>query len=340
MATTIWKGHITFGLVSIPVKLYRAARPEKVSFRQLHAATGKRVRQALIAEPAPENEEEPERLPLARSATTRVAPDPVPFIATAPTPMNLKGSWSTSSPHFVREPEPQSQPNIISRAEILKGYEYEPDRYVALTKDELAAIAPQTAREMKIIEFVQISEVDPLYYESSYYVVPDKSGERAYSLLLEALRQSGVVGVAQVAMHNREHVVIIRPGHRGLLLHTMFYESEIRRNDEYAANVSAIAPKELELAMLLVGALKAPFEPAKYRDTYREKLEALIQAKITGNETVQAPAVKQAAVVNILEALQRSLQITGAPTPKPPVVERRSSADASKRSSRQRSEGK
>ena len=89
---------------------------------------------------------------------------------------------------------------------------------------------------MQLLEFVELSEVDPLYYETSYYVAPDKGGERAYSLLLKALRQSGLVGIAQVAMHNREHVVIVRPGRSGITLHTMFYESEIRRNDEYSAD--------------------------------------------------------------------------------------------------------
>jgi DNA end-binding protein Ku len=202
----------------------------------------------------------------------------------------------------------------------VKGYEYVRDRYVTLTKEELAAITPRTAREMQILEFVQLSEVDPIYFETSYYVTPDKGGERAYSLLFESLRQSGFVGVAQIAMHNREHVVIVRPGRSGMVLHTMFYESEIRREDEYRTDISAVVQKELDLALLLIRNLAAPFEPAKYRDTYREKLDALIQSKIAGEETIEAPAPKPAPVVNILEALQRSLESASA-SRKPPVKE-------------------
>lgn len=325
MPSTVWKGHLTFGLVSIPIKLFRAARPEKVSFRQLHQATGARVRQQLVAEAPPpprrepEPEYEPEPEPVRAAAPARRAP--TPFIA----PKRV--------PEPEPEPEPEPQPREVNRSEVVKGYEYARDQYVTLTKDELAAITPQTAREMQILEFVQLSEVDPIYFETSYYTAPDKGGERAYSLLFEALRQAGFVGVAQIAMHNREHVVIVRPGRSGIVLHTMFYESEIRREDEYRADTSGVNQKELDLALLLIRNLEAPFEPAKYRDTYREKLDALIQSKIAGEETVEAPASKPAPVVNILEALQRSLAST--PSRKPPKAE-----EAPAKPTRRRSGGK
>lgn len=340
MATTIWKGHLTFGLVSIPVKLYRAARPEKVSFRQLHSATGARVRQTLVAEQPPDFESEPEleEPPPPRSAAARRTAEPEPFIAPAPARGPIaapKGGAfpPPAAPQPTRAPEPATQQREVNRSDIVKGYEYERDRYVTLTREELAAITPETAREMEILEFVQLSEVDPIHYETSYYVAPDKGGERAYALLLEALRQSGYVAVAQVAMHNREHVIIIRPGRTGLLLHTMFYETEIRRDDEYRADVSAISAKELELALLLIRNLTAPFEPSKYHDTYREKLDALIQAKIGGHETVQPPAAKQRSVVNILDALQRSLEKTASasPSPKPPAAEKSTKAESKPR---------
>lgn len=339
MATTVWKGQLTFGLVSIPIKLYRAARPEKVSFRQLHAATGARVRQVLAAGAVPEQDWEPEpgKPAFSRSAADRRPQEPEPFLAPSHAPVSRKDRIASDS---GREPEPEPQGREISRSEIVKGYEYARDRYVTLTQEDLAKITPQTAREMQILEFVQIAEVDPIHYETSYYVAPEKGGERAYALLLEALRQSGFVAVAQIAMHNREHVVIIRPGRSGIVLHTMFYESEIRRDDEYRADLAGIAPKELDLALLLIRNLAAPFEPSKYRDTYREKLDALIQAKIAGDETRQAPSPKPAAVVNILEALQRSLQATGAVAPKPPASERPAAATNSGRTARRRSGGK
>ena len=316
MASTVWKGHLTFGLVSIPVKLYRAARPEKVSFRQLHQATGARVRQRLVAEAPPEPEPEPE-------------PEPAPVRATAP----ARGAVTPFiAPRRQPEPEPEPEPREVSRSEIVKGFEYARDQYVTLSKEELAAITPQTAREMQMLEFVQLSEVDPIYFETSYYVAPDRGGERAYSLLFEALRNSGFVGVAQIAMHNREHVVILRPGRSGIVLHTMFYETEIRRDDEYRADVSAVNQKELDLALLLIRNLEAPFEPSKYRDTYREKLDALIQSKIAGEETIEAPVPKPAPVVNILEALQRSL--AAAPSRKPPAAEEAPEKRAPRRKSK------
>ena len=310
MASTVWKGFLTFGLVSIPVKLYRAARPEKVSFRQLHARTGARVRQMLVApavdEPEYVEEEEPDTpAPPSRAASVgkperAAALEPVPAgPARSLTATGGAGPASRSVP-FVVPPAPapppipvsSPEPQQVRRDEVVKGYEYARDQYVTVSKEELAQITPETAREMQMLEFVRLEEVDPIYFETSYYVAPDKGGEKAYSLLCEALRQSEFVGVAQIAMHNREHVVIIRPGRKGIILHTMFYESEIREQDEYHADTSAVNPRELDLALLLVKTLQAPFEPGKYHDTYREKLDALIQAKIAGEETVTAPAPK------------------------------------------------
>src|SRR5215218_5141868 len=210
MATSIWKGHLTFGLVSIPVKLSRAARAEKVSFRQVHETTGSRVRQALYREPEQALETEAwgeerqgsETLESAKSDTV------IPF---------------PSQPRAVE----------VNRSELAKGYEYEPGRFLVLSRQELDSITPATAHEMQILEFVQLAEVDPRYFETSYYAAPDRGGERAYALLLEALRNSRLVGIAQVAMHRREHVVVIRPGQTGIVLHTMFYEVEVRRENEY-----------------------------------------------------------------------------------------------------------
>ena len=198
----------------------------------------------------------------------------------------------------------------VSHGELAKGYEYEPGRYLVLSREEIESITPRTAYEMQILEFVQLAEVDPRYFETSYYAAPDRGGERAYALLLEALRSSSLVGIAQVAMHRREHVVVIRPGTTGIVLHTMFYEEEVRRENEYRTDTSRIAQKELDLALLLVTSLSAPFEAAKYRDGYREKLDALIAAKLQGKALTETEAPRRAPVINILEALQRSLEST------------------------------
>ena len=282
MATSVWKGHLTFGLVSIPVRLCRAARADKVEFRQVHRGTGTRVRQALCREPqevtAGGDGGQDEEVSLREGGKS-----PIPF------------------PAFGGQVE-------VSRGELAKGYEYEPGRYVVLSRDEMESITPRTAHEMQILEFVRLSEVDPIYFETSYYVAPDRAGEHAYALLFEALRRSAFVAIAQVAMHRREHVVVIRPGRSGIVLHTMFYQTEIRRADEYRTDSANVSQKEVDLALLLVNSLVAPFDASKYRDTYREKLDALITAMLEGLPRVEPERPRHAPVVNILNALQRSLQ--------------------------------
>jgi DNA end-binding protein Ku len=251
MASTVWKGHLTFGLLSLPVRLYSAARGETVSFNQLHKSDHSRIKQMLYC---------------------------------------------------------QAEDKPISRSDIVKGYEYEKDKYVVVEDEEIKKVAPKTAKTMEVLEFVKGSEVDPIYLESSYYLAPDEGGEKPYALLFEALRQSGYVGVAKIAMHNREHIVILRPGSRGILLHTMYYPDEIRQVEEFRTDISTVKPKELELAKTLVESLEAPFEPEKYKDNYRANLMAMIRAKIEGKEVV-APAepVHKAPVIDILEALKASL---------------------------------
>jgi len=251
MASTVWKGYLTFGLLSLPVKLYSAARAETVSFNQLHKADSSRVKQVLYC---------------------------------------------------------QLEDKPITRADIVKGYEYEKDKYVVVDEEEIKKVAPKTAKTMEVLEFVQSSEVDPIFFESSYYLAPDEAGEKPYALLYEALRKTGCVGVAKIAMHNREHIVILRPGPQGILLHTMYYRDEIRQVEEFRTDRSLVKEKELELAMTLVKSLEAAFEPEKYTDDYRENLKAMIQAKVEGKEIVEpAPAVHKAPVIDIMEALKMSL---------------------------------
>jgi DNA end-binding protein Ku len=251
MASTVWKGHLTFGLLSLPVRLYSAARGESVSFNQLHKSDHSRVKQVLYC---------------------------------------------------------QAEDKPISRSDIVKGYEYEKDKYVVVDDEEIKKVAPKTAKTMEVLEFVKADEVDPIFLESSYYLAPDEGGEKPYALLFEALRQSAYVGVAKIAMHNREHIVILRPGAKGILLHTMYYPDEIRQVEEFRTDTSTVKPKELELAKTLVASLEAPFEPEKYKDNYRENLMAMIQAKVEGKEVV-APAepVHKAPVIDILEALKMSI---------------------------------
>ena len=202
----------------------------------------------------------------------------------------------------------QAEDRPVSRAELVKGFEYERDRYVVVDDDELDQMAPPSSRVMEVREFVPTAEIDPVYLDASYYVVPETAGEKPYTLLFEALRRSGHAAVAQWTCHNREYLVLLRPGRFGLLLHTLFYADEVRALDEFRTEVEWVSPRELELAGLLVEALAARFEPAKYRDTYRENLRAMLDAKIRGEELKrEEPAPVPVAVLDILEGLKASL---------------------------------
>jgi DNA end-binding protein Ku len=208
----------------------------------------------------------------------------------------------------------QAEDKPVPRSELVKGYEYEKDRYVVIEDEEIKKMAPNTAKVMEIIEFVKSSEVDPVYFESSYYMAPDDAGEKPYALLFDVLRKSGYVGVAKVAMHNREHIVIFRPGATGLLMHTMYYTHEIRKVEEFRTDTTVVGEKETALAQMLVETLAAPFEPEKYRDSYRDNLQAMIDAKIKGQQVVAPPSAREPAkVVDIMEALKQSLAIAKKP---------------------------
>jgi DNA end-binding protein Ku len=223
----------------------------------------------------------------------------------------------------------QAEDKPIPRSEIVKGFEYEKDRYVVIEDEEVKKVAPATAKVMEILEFVKSDQVDPIYFETSYYMAPDEAGEKPYALLFDALKKTGYAGVAKIAMHNREHIVILRPGKNGVLMHTMYYTHEIRQVDEFRTDLSLVKEKELALATSLVEALAGEFEPAKYHDEYRDNLLRMIEAKKAGQEVVATPAPQETKVIDIMEALKASLAAAKKPaasaqTAEPAVAEERS----------------
>src|SRR5215813_6922114 len=250
MAASVWKGHLTFGLVTIPVRLFSAARSETISFNLLHKDDHSRIKQVTYC---------------------------------------------------------QAEDKPIARSETVKGYEYEKDHYVVIEDEDIKKVAPKTAKVMEILEFVKADQVDPIYLESSYYVAPDEGGERPYALLFQALRDSKYYALAKVAMHNREHIIILRPGAKGILLHTMYFQDEIRQVEEFRTDTSLVKEKELAMAKMLISSLEAEFEPQKYHDEYRDNLQKMIEAKIEGKKVVAAPSEHVAPVIDIMEALKRSL---------------------------------
>lgn len=298
MASTVWKGHLTFGLVSMPVRLLRAARAEPVKLRQLYRSP--------TAVPAQEEETPNVAAPL----ETRFPP-----AALIGSPLQLASKTQPSS-----EPKPeihvapvrrvfQSEDEIspLAPADLVKGYEYEKGQYVVLEEQELRTLMPPTSTEIQVVEFVRFQEIDPVYLETSYYVVPDENAEKAYALLLEAMRQTGYAAIGQVTMHRRDHVIILRPGKTGLLGHTMFYPDEVRSTQEFRTDTSLVAAKELTLAKSLIEALAHNFDPARFKNAFRERLEQLIQSRIEGQQTTRIEPSAAPKVVDIMDALKRSL---------------------------------
>lgn len=193
-------------------------------------------------------------------------------------------------------------------SDLVKGYEYEKGQYVVVEEEDFLKVAPKSSRTMEILEFVEAAQVDPIYLEKSYWIEAGKGGEKPYALLFRALRESGLYGIAKVSLYKREHIAILRPNGRGIGLHTMFFEEEIRADEQYDADSNLVSEKELAMAKLLVDQLRAEFEPAKYRDEYREAIHAMIDQKRAGQEIVAAAEPERMApVIDILEALKASI---------------------------------
>jgi DNA end-binding protein Ku len=291
MPVTVWKGHLTFGLVSIPVRLFRAARAQRVSLRQLYRPTARHHEDDSI-----------DALP--QRATTagkrqREEEDPPPSLPVASEPV-------VPVKRVYQPANDTEQPRPIRESDLVKGYEVAKGEYVVLDEQELRSVAPKTSTEMEIVEFVRFSEIDPVYLETSYYVAPDEGGEKAYALLLKRMEETGYGALGQVTMHRRDHVMILRPGKTGLLAHTMFYADEVRTVDEFRTNTELVSPKELDLAKTLIQALATSFEPEKFRNQFRERLRQLIESRAATRQiaTVEAPPAK---VIDIMDALKRSL---------------------------------
>lgn len=251
MAASVWSGYLTFGLISMPVRLFSGARPEHISFHMLHRDDNTRIKQQL---------------------------------------------WC---PHDER---------VVERSEIVKGYEFRKGEYVIIEPEEIKKIEPKTAKAMEILEFVKGDEVDPIYFESSYYLVPEEAGRRPYALLSRALEETNYVAIAKLTMHNREYTVFLRPYKGGMMLHTMYYKDEVRDLDNFGRPDVELKDSEVKVAHQLIEALAGDFEPEKYHDTFEENLKTLIKAHLEGKEVtaVEKPR-KPAPVVDLMAALKESL---------------------------------
>jgi DNA end-binding protein Ku len=252
MAATIWKGYLTFGLISVPVRIYAAARTERIEFHLIHEKCGTRIKQQIYC------------------------------------------------PHCKK---------VVDRKELVKGHELDNGKFVVIEPGELDKVAPESSRAIEVMSFVHMDDVDPIYLDTSYYLVPEEEGEKAYYLLQKAMEDSGYAGVARLTMHEREHVVVVRPAMGGLVLHTIFYARDVRKVEGFGNKSRArLSDKELDMAKTFVKSLAGDFKLDQYEDTYRENVEKLIAAKAKGHtievEVTEAPKP----ALDLMAALKASLE--------------------------------
>lgn len=199
----------------------------------------------------------------------------------------------------------------VENEEIIRGYEYEKDRFVTLEKEEIDELKKAQSKTIEMIDFVKLEDIDPIYFNRSYFIGPNDNGEKAYTLLKQAMDDSGKIGIAKVTMHSKEHLAAVRVYDKGLLMETIFYPDEVRNIDHVPGldeQTTELTDKELDTAIRLIDQLTTAFEPEKYEDEYRNALSELIESKVSGNELKTAKrAQKKENVVDLMEALQASI---------------------------------
>lgn len=211
----------------------------------------------------------------------------------------------------------------VAPEEIVRGYEYEPGRFVLIEDEDLARLPAAEGRSIDILDFVDLGEVDPIYFEKAYYLEPQPGGEKPYALLRQAMQETGKVAVARVALRARYSLALIRARQDILVLESLFYPDEVR-STEGLAGIGApvnLHPNEIKMANTLISNLASPFEPGKYDDEYRQELLKLVEQKVAGQEVAAAPTAAAAAptgqVIDLMEALRASIAAAKAKTPEP-----------------------
>lgn len=202
----------------------------------------------------------------------------------------------------------------VELTQIVKGYEVSPNQFVKIKPEELEALDPKKSHSIEIEQFVDLDEIDPLYFEHSYFLVPDENAGKAYALLQDAMKSSNKIGLARMVMRNKEHIVAIRGTGKAIALSTLYFKDELIpvKNLELPAEADKPQKKELDIALQLIEANSGKFDPEKYRDEYRERVMDLIQRKSEGKEVVaqSLPKTKAPNVVNLMDALKASLANT------------------------------
>jgi DNA end-binding protein Ku len=247
----MWKGAISFGLVTIPVAVYPATEEKTLRFNQLHDEDMGRIRMKRVCEKDGE---------------------------------------------------------IVDFDHIVKGYEYEKDRYVVMSDEDFDSVPVESSRAIDIVRFIDLDEIDPMLFKKSYYLSPDETGAKAYSLLREAMTQENKVGIAKVSFRDKEHLAALRFKDDAFVLETMYWPDEIREADFGGIDVDQdVRPQELEMAKTLIDSLTGEWHPEEFRDDYREALLRIVEAKINGEEIEVVEAEPTAKVVDLMAALKASV---------------------------------
>ncbi len=250
MARAMWSGMISFGMVSIPVKLYSATQSRDISFHLLHSTCGTRLQQRRWC---PTDEVE------------------VP--------------WSGT----------------------VRGYEYAKGEYVTLTDEDFEQLPLPSKHTIELSAFVEEAEIDPVFYERSYYLEPEAKGQKPYALLVRALEKKHLTALATITIRKKEQLCAIRPREGTIILETLFYPDEVTMERGVDVGSVKVTEKELDMAFTLIDLLRKPFDPEEYHDHYREALSELIEAKLEGKEVVKAPPARDAKVIDLAEALKKSV---------------------------------
>lgn len=265
---TLWKGSLSFGLVTIPVRLFPATDDKSVSFNQLRASDHSRIGYQRVA---------------------------------------------------------KADGQEVAYDEIVKGYEYEPDRYVVFDSDELDALKPASSRTVEILQFVPLEQIDPIYFQRSYYLAPEPAGAKAYGLLAQAMRDKSSVAVCKITLRDKEHLATLRLRDGMFVLETMYWPDEIRELSLADLDVGEVPePRKQEVAMAeaLISNLTEDFDPTAYRDTYRQKILDAVRAKVEGQEiSVVDEAGESAGVVDLMEALRQSVEASKSREAEPAKVD-------------------
>ena len=202
-------------------------------------------------------------------------------------------------------------------SETVRGYEYAKDQYVTLTDDDFEKLPLPSKHTIELTAFVKEDEIDPVYYERSYHLAPDERGEKAYTLLIRTLEKKGLTAIATITIRKKEQLCALRPMDGALMLETLYYPDEIRDRPEMDLKNVKITDRELDMAFALIDLLRKPFDPEEYKDHYREALTQVIDAKLEGREVVESPAPKESKVIDLADALRKSVEAAKKGKPKP-----------------------